>query len=160
VVEIEPTSASVSMALKKAGVLTSEELSDRVSLRSAIIVKCFGSLLYDSISYSRCGKILIAKPCRTGCRTDSQSADSPVGSTCPTRQPVGRKSGSPENPGAGTPVLYTLGTNPLIIMAVAIGSDEFCCRPAHYGRLISGHLLVNIFGRCLLLRRICLPQST
>ena len=39
VVEIEPTSASVSMALKKAGVLTSEELSDRVSLRSAIIVK-------------------------------------------------------------------------------------------------------------------------
>jgi hypothetical protein len=39
VVEIEPTSALVLMALKKAGVLTSEELSDRVSLRSAIIVK-------------------------------------------------------------------------------------------------------------------------
>ena len=55
VVEIEPTSASVSMALKKAeGALTSEELSDRISLRLAIIVKCFGSLSYDSISYSRC----------------------------------------------------------------------------------------------------------
>ena len=39
VVEIKPTLASVLMALKKAGVLTSEELSDRVSLRSAIIVK-------------------------------------------------------------------------------------------------------------------------
>jgi len=34
-------------------------------------------------------------------------------------------SGSPENPGAGTPVLYTLGTNPLIIMAVAIGLTNF-----------------------------------
>ena len=76
VVEIEPTSASVLIALKKVGVLTLKELSDRVSLRLAIIVKCFGSLLYDSISYSRCGKILIAKPCRTACRTDSQSADS------------------------------------------------------------------------------------
>jgi hypothetical protein len=57
----------------------SEELSDRVSLQSAIIVKCFGSLLYNSIFYSRCGQILIAKPCRT---TNSQSANSPVGSTC------------------------------------------------------------------------------
>jgi hypothetical protein len=81
-VEIEPISASVLIVFKKAeGVLTSEEslslkLSDRVSLWSAIIVKCFGSLSYDSISYSRCGKILIAKPYRTGCRTDSQLADS------------------------------------------------------------------------------------
>jgi len=39
VVEIEPTLASVSMALKRVGVLTSEELSDRVSLWLAIIVK-------------------------------------------------------------------------------------------------------------------------
>jgi hypothetical protein len=38
-VEIKPTLASVLMALKKAGVLTSEELSDRASLQLAIIVK-------------------------------------------------------------------------------------------------------------------------
>ena len=49
-VEIEPTSASVSMALKKAeGELISEEslssnLSDKVSLQLAIMVECFGSL--------------------------------------------------------------------------------------------------------------------